>query len=54
VVFIGYRLREKLFAGRLAIGETVRISGVRFMVIGTMDLKIQDNNYFSSDHAGGR
>ncbi len=49
VVFIGYRLREKLFAGRPAVGETVRIGGVRFTVIGTMDLKIQDSNYFSSD-----
>jgi len=49
VVFLGYRLREKLFAGRPAVGETVRISGIRFTVIGTMDIKIQDSNYFSSD-----
>ncbi len=49
VVFIGYRLREKLFAGHPAVGETVRISGVRFTVIGTMDMKIQDSNYFTSD-----
>jgi putative ABC transport system permease protein len=49
VVFIGYRLREKLFSGRPAVGETVRISGLRFTVIGTMDLKIQDSNYFTSD-----
>jgi putative ABC transport system permease protein len=49
VVFIGYRLREKLFRGRPAVGETVRVSGVRFTVIGTMGLKIQDSNYFTSD-----
>lgn len=49
VVFLGYRLREKLFAGRPAVGETVRISGMRFTVVGTMDLKIQDSNYFTSD-----
>ena len=49
VVFLGYRLREKLFAGRPAVGESVRISGVRFTVIGTMDIKIQDSNYFTSD-----
>jgi putative ABC transport system permease protein len=49
VVFLGYRLREKLFAGRPAVGESVRILGVRFTVIGTMDLKIQDSNYFTSD-----
>ncbi|HUU15176.1 MAG TPA: ABC transporter permease [Terriglobia bacterium] len=49
VVFLGYRLREKLFSGRPAVGETVRIAGVRFTVIGTMDLKIQDSSYFTSD-----
>ena len=49
VVFLGFRLREKLFSGRPAVGETVRIAGVRFTVIGTMDLKIQDSNYFTSD-----
>ena len=30
VVFLGSRLRKKLFAGRPSIGETVRIDGVRF------------------------
>ncbi len=49
VVFLGYRLREKLFGGRPAVNETVRISGVRFTVIGAMDLKIQASNYFTSD-----
>jgi len=49
VVFLGYRLREKLMSGRPAVGETVRIAGVQFTVIGTMDLKIQDSNYFTSD-----
>jgi putative ABC transport system permease protein len=49
VVFLGHRLREKLFSGRPAVGETVRIAGARFTVIGTMDVKIQDSNYFTSD-----
>ncbi len=49
VVFIGSRLREKLFGGRPAVGETVQISGVRFTVIGTMDRKMQMSNYFTSD-----
>jgi putative ABC transport system permease protein len=49
VVFLGARLREKLFGGQLAVGETVRISGTRFTVVGTMDRKIQDSNYFTSD-----
>lgn len=49
VVFLGARLREKLFSGRPAVGETVRIRGVRFTVIGTMERKFQDSNYFTSD-----
>ncbi len=49
VVFIGGRLREQLFAGRPALGETVRISGVRFTIVGTMDRKMQFSNYFTSD-----
>jgi putative ABC transport system permease protein len=49
VVFIGGRLREQLFSGRPAVGETVLIGGVRFTVIGVMERKIQMSNYFSSD-----
>ncbi|MBI3664661.1 MAG: ABC transporter permease [Acidobacteria bacterium] len=49
VVFLGSRLREKLFSGRPAVGETVLIRGVRFTVVGEMDLKMQDSNYFTSD-----
>jgi len=49
VVFIGGQLRERLFAGRPALGETVRINGVRFTVVGTMDRKMQFSNYFTSD-----
>jgi putative ABC transport system permease protein len=49
VVFIGGRVREQLFSGRPAVGETVLIGGVRFTVIGVMARKIQLSNYFSSD-----
>jgi len=49
VVVLGERLQHKLFAGRPAVGETVRISGLRFTVIGTMDRKMQFSNYFTSD-----
>jgi putative ABC transport system permease protein len=49
VIFLGGRLKEKLFSGRPAIGETVQVSGVRFTVIGVMARKIQLSNYFSSD-----
>lgn len=49
VVFLGNRLKEKLFSGRQAVGETVLIGGLRFTVIGVMDFKMQMSNYFSSD-----
>ncbi len=49
VVFLGARLRKKLFSGQPAVGEETRISGVRFTVIGSMDTKFSDSNYFTSD-----
>ncbi|HZC64925.1 MAG TPA: FtsX-like permease family protein, partial [Candidatus Dormibacteraeota bacterium] len=49
VVFLGARLRKKLFSGTPAVGEAVRINGVKFMVIGAMDTKFSDSNYFTSD-----
>lgn len=49
VIFLGGRLKEKLFSGRPAVGEVVRVSGVAFTVIGVMDRKIQFSNYFDSD-----
>jgi putative ABC transport system permease protein len=48
VVFLGGRVREQLFSGRPAVGETVQIGGVHFTVIGVMARKIQLSNYFSS------
>ncbi len=49
VVFLGARLRKKLFSGTPAVGEPVRIDGVKFTVIGSMDTKFSDSNYFTSD-----
>ncbi len=49
VCFLGGRVREQLFSGRPAVGETVQIGGVRFTVVGVMARKIQLSNYFSSD-----
>jgi putative ABC transport system permease protein len=49
VVFIGAILKRKLFAASPAIGETVRINGTRFTVVGAMDRKFQDSSYFRSD-----
>ncbi len=49
VAFLGSQLRKKLFAGRPAIGETIHIDGMRFVVVGSMDRKMQMSNYFTSD-----
>jgi putative ABC transport system permease protein len=49
VIFLGNRLREKLFSGRPAVGEMVLVGGVSFQVVGVMARKIQLSNYFSSD-----
>jgi putative ABC transport system permease protein len=49
VIFLGGRLKEQLFSGRPAVGETVEVAGVRFTVIGVMARKMQMTNYFSSD-----
>ena len=49
VIFLGNRLRENLFSGRPAVGETVLVGGVPFQVVGVMARKIQLSNYFSSD-----
>ncbi len=49
LVFLGGRLREKLFGGRPAAGETVSVGGVRFTVVGVMDRKLNFSGYFTSD-----
>src|SRR3982074_689801 len=49
VAFLGALLRKKLFSGTAAIGRTVHINGVKFTVVGSMDTKFSDSNYFTSD-----
>jgi putative ABC transport system permease protein len=49
VIFLGGKAREKLFGGRPAVGETVKVGGVPFTVVGVMDRKLQLSNYFTSD-----
>jgi len=49
VIFLGARIRKKLFSGEPAVGETVRIKGVAFTVIGSMDMKFSDSCYFNCD-----
>jgi putative ABC transport system permease protein len=49
VVFLGQWLKRRLFGTRPALGETITIRGVRFLVIGVMDSKLQFGNYFGPD-----
>ncbi len=49
VIFMGGRLREKIFGGRPAVSETVQVGGVRFTVVGVMDRKLNFSGYFTSD-----
>jgi len=49
VIFLGHWAKEKLFAGRPAVGETVSVQGVRFTVIGVMDRKLSFGNYYGPD-----
>lgn len=49
VVFLGDWLKKKLFSGRQAVGETVTIQGVRYLVVGIMDKKISFGNYMGPD-----
>jgi putative ABC transport system permease protein len=49
VVFLGALLKKRLFAGLPALGETVRIEGASFSVIGVMDRKYQQMSYFAND-----
>src|SRR5262244_1300865 len=49
VIFLVARLRKTLFSGEPAVGEMVRIKGVPFTVIGSMDMKFADSCYFNCD-----
>jgi putative ABC transport system permease protein len=44
VAVIGYEVRKRLFSGRPAIGEEIRIGGISFIVAGVLAKKIQDND----------
>jgi len=41
---IGYELKQKLFSGQSAVGETIRINGVPFTVAGVLKRKIGDDD----------
>jgi putative ABC transport system permease protein len=49
VAFLGYEVRRKLFGQSPAVGQTVRVGGMSFEVIGVMKEKAQLSNYFRPD-----
>ncbi len=49
VAFLGSEAARKLFGPRPAVGETIRIAGLPFEVVGVMEEKVQLSSYFSPD-----
>jgi putative ABC transport system permease protein len=49
VAFIGYEVARKLFGQAAATGQTIRVGGMSFEVIGVMREKAQLSNYFRPD-----
>jgi len=49
VIVLGGLLHRKLFRGRPAVDDVIKVNGVRFTVIGTMDRKLNFSCYFSCD-----
>ena len=49
VAFIGTEVNRKLFGESDAVGQTIRVRGISFEVIGVMKEKAQLSNYFRSD-----
>jgi putative ABC transport system permease protein len=49
VVFLGNKLKEDLFGKEEAVGKTVMIDSVPFLVIGVMEEKAQDSSYGGQD-----
>jgi putative ABC transport system permease protein len=49
VAFLGYEVARRLFSNIPPVGETIRIGGVAFEVIGVMPNKAQISNYFYPD-----
>jgi putative ABC transport system permease protein len=44
VAVIGSEAKEKLFSGRKALGEHIRLDGLSFEVVGVLDAKMQEGN----------
>jgi putative ABC transport system permease protein len=49
VVFLGSEVARKMFGNTPAVGQSIRIKGVRFDVVGVQHEKVQLSNYTSPD-----
>ncbi|MEW5982576.1 MAG: ABC transporter permease [Acidobacteriota bacterium] len=49
VVFLGTEVARKLFSNSPAVGETIRIRGISFEVVGVLEDKAQLSSYFYPD-----
>src|SRR5581483_9911414 len=49
VCFLGYEVARRLFSNMPAVGQTVRINGLPFEVVGVMPNKAQISSYFYPD-----
>jgi putative ABC transport system permease protein len=49
VVFLGDKLKEDLFGDGEAVGQTVMVDNVPFLVVGVLQKKAQDSNYNGPD-----
>ena len=49
VAFIGTEVQRKLFGGIPPVGETIRVGGQPFEIVGVMEEKVQLSNYNRPD-----
>jgi putative ABC transport system permease protein len=49
VAFLGSEIAKKLFGNAPAVGESVRINGLSFEIIGVLTQKVSFSNYYSPD-----
>jgi putative ABC transport system permease protein len=49
VIFLGTKVKEKIFGGAEAIGKTVLLNNIPFVVVGVLRKKIQNNMYNGPD-----
>lgn len=47
---IGEQLKEKLFSGKQAVGESIRVNGLSFQVVGILKRKLTDGDNNDNNH----